>query len=165
MNRILRLTLSKVKNRKKISVLLASLICASAGISGCAGVQTSSYSYNDSYKVNQPVKGDGCYDASVLLGKNLSDTKEIAKKVLIAIDSDIEEETETLIKAQRNRHMGVFVGSGGEELSVAFKGISSETTFVTATTKTGFVGGAGQKAWSCQIIDEMVGMASSKTTR
>jgi hypothetical protein len=26
-------------------------------------------------------------------------------------------------------------------------------------TKTGFVGGAGQKAWSCQIVDQMVTMA------
>ena len=151
--------------QRNLSILLASFICVSAGILGCAGVQTSSYSYNDSYKVNQPVKGDGCYDASVLLGKNLSDTKEIAKKVLVAIDSTINEETETFIKAERNRHIGVFVGSGGEELSVALKGVSINTTFVTATTKTGIVGGAGQKAWSCQIVDEMVGMASSGSKR
>lgn len=147
-------------NRSKISMLLASVVCVGAGISGCAGVQTTSYSYNDSYKLNQPVMGDGCYDASVLLGKNTRDAKEIAKKVLVAIDSTISEETETIIKAQRNRHIGVFVGSGGEELSVSLKKVSDDTTFVTATTKTGFVGGAGQKAWSCQIVDQMVAMAS-----
>lgn len=147
-------------NRSEMSMLLASFIYVGAGISGCAGVQTSSYSYNDSYKVNQPVKGDGCYDASVLLGKSPSDAKEIARKVLVAIDSTISEETETLINAQRNRHIGVFVGSGGEELSIALQGASNDKTFVTVTTKTGFVGGAGQKAWSCKIVDEMVSMAS-----
>jgi hypothetical protein len=31
---------------------------------------------------------------------------------------------------------------------------------VTVATKTGFVGGAGQKAWSCQIVDEMVKMVA-----
>jgi hypothetical protein len=86
--------------------------------------------------------------------------KDIAKKVIIALDSKITEETDTSIKAQRNRHIGVFVGSGGEELTVNLKGIDSNKTFISATTKTGFVGGAGQKAWSCQIIDEMVKMAS-----
>jgi hypothetical protein len=140
-------------------MFLASVISFSAGITGCAGVKTSSYSYNDSYKLNQPIKGDGCYDASILLGKNLSDTKVIAKKVLVALDSTISEETETLIKADRNRHIGAFVGSGGEELSVALKDVSADKTFVTATTETGIVGGAGQKAWSCQIVDEMLTMS------
>lgn len=145
-------------NQGKLSILTTSLI-VSIGISGCAGVQTSSFTYSDSYKPNQPVKGDGCYDASVLLSKSPVETKQIAKKALVAIDSSINEETDTLLKAQRNRHIGVMVGSGGEELSVAMKGISVNSTFVTATTATGFVGGAGQKAWSCQIIDEMVKMA------
>lgn len=147
-------------NRGKMRILLASFICVGVGASGCAGVQRSSYSYDNSFRVNQPVKSDGCYDASVLLGKNSSSAKEIGKKVLVAIDSTISEDTATLIKAQRNRHVGVFVGSGGEELSIAMREVSDSTTFVAVTTKTGFVGGAGQKAWSCQIVDEMVAMAA-----
>ena len=35
-----------------------------------------------------------------------------------------------------------------------------ECCFVSATTKTGFVGGAGMKAWSYRIIDEIVKMAT-----
>ena len=148
-------------NRHKIPALLACSTAFVVGLSGCAGVQTSGYAFNDSYKVNQPVKGEGCYDASVLLGKNAAESKTIATKVLTAIDSTISEETATLIKAQRKRNIGVFVGSGGEELSVGLREVSSNTTFVTVTTKTGFVGGAGQKAWSCQVVDEMVKMAST----
>jgi len=145
---------------KKSTLLITSTICLAVVISGCAGVQTSSHSYSASYKVNQPVKGDGCYDASVLLAKNLGDAKKIAKKVLASIDSTIEEETDSQIKARRNRYIGVFVGSGGEELSITLKKVSNDQTFIAAATKTGFVGGAGQKAWSCKIVDEMVTMAS-----
>jgi hypothetical protein len=128
-------------------------------MSGCAGTHVSKYSYDENYNVNEPVKGKKCYDASVLLGVDLKRAKDIAKKVVIALDSKITEETDTLIKAQRNRHIGVFVGSGGEEIAVNLREIDSSKTFITATTKTGFVGGAGQKAWSCQIIDEIVKMS------
>ena len=129
-------------------------------MSGCAGTHNSKFSFNENYNVNEPVKGEKCYDASVLLGVDLKRAKDISKKVIIALDSKITEETDTSVKAQRNRHIGVFVGSGGEELSVNLKEIENGKTFVTATTKTGFVGGAGQKAWSCQIIDEIVKMAA-----
>jgi len=129
-------------------------------VSACAGVQTSSYSFNDAYKTNVPTKGDGCYDAAVLLDKNIGESMEISKKVLAAVDSTISEETNTTLKAQRNRHIGVFVGSGGEELVITLKEVSGNRTFVTVATKTGFVGGAGQKAWSCQIVDQIVAMAS-----
>jgi hypothetical protein len=128
-------------------------------LAGCAGVPVSSHSYNDSYKPNQPVKADGCYEASVVLTKNLADTTAIATKVLSAVDATVTETTATQIKAQRNRQIGLFVGSGGEELQLTLKPIPSSSTFVTVATKTGFVGGAGQKAWSCQIIDQMTAMA------
>lgn len=140
----------------KKTVILASSILAAASLTGCAGLETSKFSYNQSYKTNEIVKGEGCYDASVLLGKNSAASKDIAKKVLVAIDSTIVLDGANELKAERNRHIGVLVGSGGEELSVKFNEVSSNSTFVTATTKTGFVGGAGQKAWSCQIVDEMV---------
>lgn len=148
--------------RTKIQALLliATTISSTMIVSSCAGVHVSKYTYNDSYQVNKPMKGEGCYDASVLLGVALSRAKDVAKKVLVAVDSTITEEADTLIKAQRNRHIGVFVGSGGEELSVNFKAVDNDKTFTSVTTKTGFVGGAGQKAWSCQIVDEMVKMAS-----
>jgi len=129
-------------------------------MSGCAGTQVSKFSYNENYIVNEPVKDKKCYDASVLLGVDIKRAKDIAKKVIIALDSKITEETDTSIKAERNRYMGVFVGSGGEELDVELKAIDSNKTFISVTTKTGFVGGAGQKAWSCQAIDEMVKMAA-----
>ena len=146
--------------KKSTSSLLIASFGAMAILSGCAGVEVSKFTYDDSYQVNKPMKGEKCYDASVLLGVDINRARDITKKVLIAVDSTINEETDTFIKAQRNRHIGVFVGSGGEELSVKLKDAGENKTFIAATTKTGFVGAAGQKAWSCQIVDEMVKMAS-----
>lgn len=135
------------------------LVVSVAVLTGCAGVATSSMSYNDKLTVNAPQKGEGCYDAAVVLGTNLDRTKDIAKKVLTALDASIVTEKPESIMAQRNRHIGVLVGSGGEELFVNWNSVSPEKTFVSVATKTGFVGGAGQKAWSCQMIDEMIKMA------
>lgn len=139
--------------------ITAGLVVMSALISGCAGVATSSMSYNNQMAVNTPQKAENCYDAAVLLGANLDRTKDITKKVLVAVDASIQAEKPESIMAQRNRHIGVLVGSGGEELFVNWSVVSPATTYVTVATKTGFVGGAGQKAWSCQVIDEMVKMA------
>lgn len=145
---------------KASSRFLFPVVVAGASVlAGCAGVPTSTHNYNASYKPNQPVKSEGCYEASVVLARSATDAATIATKALSAVDASVTENTPTQIKAQRNRHVGVFVGSGGEELSVTLKPVASNSTFVAVATKTGFVGGAGQKAWSCQIVDEMVTMA------
>lgn len=135
------------------------VIVASAVISGCAGVATSNMSYNSTMQLNAPQKAADCYDAAVLLGGNLDRAKDITKKVLVAIDAKIISEKPESIMAQRNRSMGVMVGSGGEELFVNWAPQGADKTYVTVATKTGFVGGAGQKAWSCQMVDEMIKMA------
>src|SRR6476646_10127274 len=90
-------------------------------LAGCAGVPVSSHAYNNSYKVNQPVKAEGCYEASVLLAKSAEATAEIAAKVIAGVDATVSEKTPMQIKAARNRHIGLLVGSGGEELLVTFK--------------------------------------------
>lgn len=135
-------------------------IAVAIGLCGCAGVETSRFSYNSSYQVGQPVYGENCYDASVLLAKSAADAKQISEKVLAGIDASISEQSDTSIKAQRNRHIGVVVGSGGEELAIELQAVSASRTFVTVTTKTGFVGGAGQRAWSCDIVQQMARMAA-----
>lgn len=133
-----------------------------AALSSCAGVETSNFSYNSSYQVGLPAYGENCYDASVLLARTMADTKQISEKVLAAMDASISQESDTAIKAQRNRHIGVVVGSGGEELAITLQAVSANRTFVTATTKTGMLGGAGQQAWSCEIVKQMARMAASR---
>jgi hypothetical protein len=131
-------------------------------LSGCAGTLDSKYTPSgQQYVVNQAVKDAGCYDASVMLGADAERARDIAKKVLVALDAKISSETDGDIQAQRNRHIGVMVGSGGEELRIRLAAVDAKRTFMTATTKTGFVGGAGQKAWSCKIVDEAVKLATN----
>ncbi len=127
---------------------------------GCGGTTTSQLTYTPSMQPNVPSKAEGCYDAALVLKADLAATKDIALKVLKAIDAQVEKETSDSIAAQRNRHIGLFVGSGGEEIFITLKATENGTTFVTVATKTGFVGGAGQKAWSCQIVDKMVELAA-----
>jgi hypothetical protein len=86
-------------------------------------------------RINEPQKGESCHDASVLLGVDLKRGMDIAKKVVAGLDATISKETENSIMAQRNRHIGVFVGSGGEELVIELKKIDDTKTFVTAATK------------------------------
>ena len=47
---------------KKSLFKLGMAIVITVGISACAGVKTSSYSFDDNYKTNVPTKSDGCYD-------------------------------------------------------------------------------------------------------
>jgi hypothetical protein len=142
------------------AIALCILLALNTMMLGCAGTMKSGYTYNDNIRINTPQKGESCYDASVLLGVDLKQAMDIAKKVISGLDATINKETANSIEAQRNRHFGVMVGSGGEEIVVELKKIDDTKTFVTAATKTGFVGAVGQKAWSCEIVDQMVKMAS-----
>lgn len=145
---------------KKIA-LASSMFAIAISLVGCAGVETSKYAYTPALKVNQITKSDDCYDASVLLGKDLNTSKTIAKKVLTGVNAKIESDINNTIKAQRVSSIGLFVGSGGEDLFLNLKSVSAENTFITVTTKTGFVGAAGMKPWSCQIAAELVKMANN----
>ncbi|WP_242392579.1 hypothetical protein [Anaeromyxobacter oryzisoli] len=139
------------------------LLLGVLAFAGCAGTLTTTHAYKtDAYELNVPVKDEGCYDSAVLLGADAPRTQDIAGKVVAALDSTVTAATDGSIAAQRNRHVGVFVGSGGEELMVTWKAVDASQTFVTAATKTGFVGGAGQRGWSCEIVDKMVELATKK---
>lgn len=126
-------------------------------ISGC-GVPQSNLRFDESYPVNSKISEGSCYDSAVVLGADINRSREIAKRVLIGLDSHIDIDTAERIEAQRNRHIGVFVGSGGEEIKIDLKSIAPDKTYLTVATLTGFVGGAGQKAWSCEVIDQMISM-------
>ena len=129
-------------------VVLCIVFTLSSMTLGCAGTMMSSFKYNDNVRINEPQKGESCYDAAVLLGVDLTRGRDIARKVIVGLDATINKETDNSIEAQRNRHIGLFLGSGGEVLVIELKKIDDTKIFVTATTKTGFVGGAGMKPWS-----------------
>lgn len=76
---------------------------------------------------------------------------------LKSIEFEVKEEKGNQMEAHHKRHMGMFVGSGGETLVVEFaEAKEGETagTKVMAETKKGFVGRAGQKSWTNAVLDQ-----------
>jgi hypothetical protein len=74
-----------------------------------------------------------------------------------SLEFDIKKDKDNQLEGQRKRHMGVFVGSGGEKLEVQLaeaEEAGTKGTRVTAETKKTFVGRAGQKSWAAAVLDE-----------
>ena len=70
-------------------------------------------------------------------------------------DSKKDKEKPDYLECTRDRHIGVFVGSGGEKVSVKLSEKGSETRVEIKTGK-GFVGRVGKKNWSTPIFNEMM---------
>lgn len=129
---------------------------------GCATTTPSQFIYNTNYSPNTPVKDDKCYDAAVLLDLDLSQSRLIIIKALKKIDAKIQEKTDTYIKAQRRRHIGIFVGNGGELLIVRMSAVDTNSTFVTVVTGIGIFGETVSEPWSCRLIDKILKIASKR---
>ena len=73
------------------------------------------------------------------------------------IEFEVKKDDGKTVEASRKRHMGMFVGSGGETVVAQVEeGKSGDVvgTKVTAETKKGFVGRAGQKSWSNAVLNQ-----------
>ena len=57
------------------------------------------------------------------------------------------------IAGDRTRSIGLAVGSGGESINIIIQPTSPTTTAVTVWTNFTFVGRAGQRDWSDQILE------------
>ena len=128
-------------------------------VSACAIVPLgSSYSYEESVKLNSPIKSSLCFDAAVLVERDMDLLKSRTKLWLISNDFAVEDETETKITAQRNRHFGFFQpGRGGESLRVTFLSTKNGRVFVTAVTTLSVIGiGGQQRGWSCELVDTIL---------
>lgn len=70
-------------------------------------------------------------------------------------DSKKDKEKADYLECTRDRHIGVFVGSGGEKVTVKLSEKGNETRVEIKTGK-GFVGRVGKKNWSTPIFNEMM---------
>lgn len=70
-------------------------------------------------------------------------------------DSKKDKEKPDYLECTRDRHVGVFVGSGGEKVTVKLTEKGNETRVEIKTGK-GFVGRVGKKNWSTPIFNEMM---------
>lgn len=70
-------------------------------------------------------------------------------------DSKKDKEKPDYLECTRDRHVGVFVGSGGEKVTVKLSEKANETRVEIKTGK-GFVGRVGKKNWSTPIFNELM---------
>jgi hypothetical protein len=92
----------------------------------------------------------------------LQQTHDAAVAALKLNGFDIKSETETLITGERPRKIGVFVGSGGEKISVTLTSLDATSTKASSDTQRTFVGGAGQKDWDAPVIEAMTQTLTAK---
>ena len=78
-----------------------------------------------------------------------------AADALAVIGCEIKKDEPNLVEGVRTRKVGVFVGSGGETVTVSIDMMPAGKTNVDIRTKKTFVGGAGQKNWDQPVLDEI----------
>jgi hypothetical protein len=85
---------------------------------------------------------------------------EVAQKAavnaLTVIGCTIKKEDPNYVEGKREHKVGVFVGSGGETVSVTLTPTGDGKVGINIRTKKSFVGMAGQKNWDQPVLDEML---------
>ena len=128
---------------KPISLLIALVLTFSVAISAPA----------NQAKENDPSKGSKDVDQTIAYP--LDKVLDAAKQALATYGCSVKKEKPDYLECTRDRHIGVFVGSGGEKVKVKLSAKGSETR-VQINTGKGFVGRLGKKNWSTPIFDEMM---------
>ena len=82
--------------------------------------------------------------------------QKAAVNALTVIGCTIKKEDPTYVEGKREHKVGVFVGSGGETVSVTLTPAGDGKVSVNIRTKKSFVGMAGQKNWDQPVLDEML---------
>jgi len=102
---------------------------------------------------NDPSKGSKDVDQTVAYP--MDKVLDAAKQAIATYGCSIKKEKTDSLECTRDRHVGVFVGSGGEKVKVKLSEKGSETRVQISTGK-GFVGRVGKKNWSTPIFNEMM---------
>jgi hypothetical protein len=102
---------------------------------------------------NDPSKGSK--DVDQVVPYSMDKVLEASKLAMATYGCEIKNEKPDSLECTRSRHVGVFVGSGGEKVTVRLKPKGAETQVIVTTGK-GFVGRVGKKNWSTPIFDEIV---------
>jgi hypothetical protein len=109
-------------------------------------------------KENDPSKGSKDVDQTVAYP--MDKVLDAAKQAIATYGCSVKKEKTDYLECTRDRHVGVFVGSGGEKVKVKLSAKGSETRVQISTGK-GFVGRVGKKNWSTPIFDEMMKILKS----
>lgn len=102
---------------------------------------------------DDPTKGSK--DINQLVEYPIAKVLEAAKQALATYGCEIKKENPDYLECTRSRHIGVFVGSGGEKVTVQLSPEGDRTKVIIKTGK-GFVGRLGKKNWSTPVFNEIV---------
>ena len=110
---------------------------------------------NQEKEKDDPSKGSKDVDQTVAYP--MDKVLNAARQALTTYGCDVKKDKEKAdyLECTRDRHVGVFVGSGGEKVTVKLSAKGNETRVEVKTGK-GFVGRLGKKNWSTPIFDEMM---------
>jgi hypothetical protein len=97
----------------------------------------------------------GSKDVDQVVPHAMSKVLEAAKLALATYGCNVKKEKADLLECTRRRQVGVFIGSGGEKVTVRLTAKGDQTRVVIKTGK-GFVGHVGKKNWSTPVFNEML---------
>jgi hypothetical protein len=108
---------------------------------------------------SQAEEGDdpskGSKDVDRIVPYPMSQVLEASKLAMATYGCDVKKEKSDSIECTRSRRVGVFIGSGGEKVTVRVIPKGAETQVVVKTGK-GFVGRLAKKNWSTPIFNELL---------
>lgn len=139
----------KVKHTLIIS--LGAIVLTFSVVFCCLAVQP----LNQEKEKDDPSKGSKDVDQTIAYP--MAKVLDAAKLAMATYgcDSKKDKEKPDYLECTRDRHVGVFVGSGGEKVTVKLTEKGTETRVEIKTGK-GFVGRVGKKNWSTPIFNEMM---------
>ena len=136
-----------------------SIVCACACLLTVAGALLAQPAGQAVPPANQAEEKDdaskGSKDVDRAVAYPMAQVLDAAKQALNTYGCDVKKEKPDYLECTRDRHVGAFVGSGGEKVTVQLSAKDSETRVEIKTGK-GFVGRLGKKNWSTPIFDEMM---------
>ncbi len=96
------------------------------------------------------------YDGmTVTFDKAMTEVQKAAVDALTTVGVDVRKQDPNYVEGKRGHKLGVFVGSGGEILSVALTAVSPDKTEAKVRTTKTMLGRLGQKVWDQDVVNEM----------
>jgi len=138
-----------MKKDSELLKLTSSLLLGGM-IAGCASDQPGGHAK----AINHPTPPDHAKTAKVHFPLAASHTA--AENSLSVSGFKVTKADDTFMEAERPRHMGLFVGSGGEICRVWLNSVSPDETEVKVDSAKTFVGMIGQKEWDSTVLAEIL---------
>jgi len=135
--------------RKPIELILASIL--SAFLIGCASTPQE----GGTVKKDYPKPPDHAKTA-VVHYPIASAHKAAENSLAVSGFSKIGKNYDVFLEAERPRHMGLFIGSGGEICRIWLTSTNNDETEIKVDSVKTFVGMVGQKEWDSTVLAEIL---------